>query len=167
MAAISQSDKNEILRLVGGIVLTSQDVERYLKHVLPYIGNGELSVSSQIARHEKLKKRMLGLLVGELVDSSTSDSLDFSQHMARIVHDRNQVVHHFNETYGQQLSTGSADEVKASLQSVLANLTNLKSVTEQMMAIVLEGLRDITFANTPEQTQMADLCASFRQQIAS
>ena len=167
MTVVSQSDKDEILRLVGSIVLVSQDVERYLKHVLPYMGNGEPTVSAQIARHEKLKKRMLGLLVGELVDSTTSDSLDFSQHMARLVHTRNQVVHHFNETYAQQLSSGSVGEVADSLRTILANLTSFRSVTEQMMLIVLEGLRDVTFANTPEQDQMAEICSTFRQRLAS
>ena len=167
MAEVSQSDRDEILRLIGSIVLTSQDAERYLKIVLPFTGDGEPDLGKQLARHEKLKKRMLGLLVGDLVESSTSESLDFAQHMAKLVHSRNQIVHHFNATYREQLSSGATDEVITSLREVLANLANLRSVTEQMALVVLEGLRDVTFANTPEYEQMATLCASFRQQIAS
>jgi len=167
MADLSQSDNEAILRLVGGIILTSQDAERYLKFVLPFLSSSDPNLSAALAKMEKLQKRMLGQLVGDFVDSTTSDSLDFAQHMARLVASRNQVVHHFNETYGAQLEVGAAADVISSLRTLQGNLTIFQSTTEQVALVLLEGLRDITFVNTPEYEQMAKLCASFRQRVAS
>ena len=111
MSSSSQPDNERILRLVGAIVLVSQDAERYLKITLPFIAAEDSSLGASLKRHEKLKKRTLGELAGKFVDSTTSDSLDFAKHMAYLVATRNQVVHHFNETYGVQLNAGSYQEV--------------------------------------------------------
>ena len=167
MAAISQTDNDRVLRLVGGIVLTSQEAERYLKIILPFLGSDDPNLGSALRKGEKLQKKMLGQLVGHFVDSTTSDSLDFAQHMARLVASRNEVVHHFNDTYGAQLQAGDLASVFASLQTLLSNLTIFRSTTEQIALVILEGLRDVTFANTPEYDQMAELCSSFRQRVAS
>ena len=167
MSSSSQPDNERILRLIGAIVLVSQDAERYLKITLPFMGSEDSSLSESLKRHEKLKKRTLGELAGRFVDSTTSDSLDFAQHLAYLVATRNQVVHHFNETYGEKLSSGSYQEVFDSLETLLANLKTFRSVVEQLSLAVLERLRDVTFRGTPEYEQMATLCASFRARVAS
>ena len=167
MSSSSQPDNERILRLVGAIVLVSQDAERYLKITLPFTDSNDPSLGASLKRHEKLKKRTLGDLTGKFLDSSTSDSLEFAQHMAYLVATRNQVVHHFNETYGAQLSAGAYQEVFDSLETLLANLKIFRSVVEQLALVVFEGLRDATFRDTPEYEQMAALCASFRARIAS
>ena len=167
MLSSAQPDNERILRLVGAIVLVSQDAERYLKITLPFTGSEDPGLTAALRRHEKLKKRTLGELAGKFVDSTTSDSLDFAKHMAYLVATRNQVVHHFNETYGAQLGAGSYQEVYDSLETLLANLKIFRSVVEQLALVVFEGLRDVTFRDTPEYEQMASLCASFRARIAS
>jgi len=167
MSSSSQPDNERILRLVGAIVLVSQDAERYLKITLPFTDSDDSSLGALLKRHEKLKKRTLGELAGKFVDSTTSDSLDFAKHMAYLVATRNQVVHHFNETYGPQLTTGDYQRVYDSLETLLANLKIFRSVTEQVALAVFEGLRDFTFRDTPEYEQMASLCASFRARVAS
>jgi hypothetical protein len=167
MSNSSQPDNEKILRLVGAIVLVSQDAERYLKITLPFTTSEDPSLDASLKRHEKLKKRTLGELAGKFVDSSTSDSLVFARHMAYLVATRNQVVHHFNETYGAQISAGAYQEVFDSLETLLANLKIFRSVVEQLALVIFEGLRDVTFRDTPEYEQMAALCASFRARIAS
>ena len=167
MSSSSQSDNERILRLIGAIVLVSQDAERYLKITLPFMGTEDASLNESLKKHEKLKKRTLVELAGRFVDSTTSDSLDFEQHLAYLVATRNQVVHHFNETYGERLSSGSYQEVFDSLETLLANLKTFRSVVEQLSLAVFEGLRDVTFRGTPEYGQMATLCASFRARVAS
>ena len=82
MLSSAQPDNERILRLVGAIVLVSQDAERYLKITLPFTGSEDPSLTAALKRHEKLKKRTLGELAGKFVDSTTSDSLDFAKHMA-------------------------------------------------------------------------------------
>jgi hypothetical protein len=167
MAASQPSDNERLLILVGAIVLVSQDAERYLKLALPFVKSEDPSLGAALKRAEKLKKRTLGELTGKFVEASTSDTLYFAQHMAYLVAARNQVVHHFNETYGAQISAGAHQEVIESLKTLLANLKSYRAHLEHVALTVLEGLRDVTFRNTPEYSQMAELCASFRSQIAS
>ena len=167
MSSSPQPDAEKILRLVGAIVLVSQDAERYLKLTLPFIGSNQSGLGTTLGRLKKLEKRTLGELTGKLVDSSASDSLDFAQHMAYLVATRNQVVHHFNETYNSQLSSGAHSEIVSSLEALLSNLKGFRSMLEQLALAVLEQLRDITFHGTPEYEKFAALCASFRQRVAS
>ena len=167
MATSQRSDNEKILILVGAIVLVSQDAERYLKLALPFVKSEDPSLGAALKRVEKLKKRTLGELTGKFVEASTSDSLDFAQHMAYLVATRNQVVHHFNETYGAQISSGAHQDVLGSLETLLANLKSYRAVLEQVALTVLEGLRDVTFRNTPEYSQISELCASFRSRVAS
>ncbi|CAG4970763.1 hypothetical protein [Novilysobacter luteus] len=167
MATISQSDNENLQRLVGAIVLASQDVEGYLKVIVPFMATEEATLQSVIQTHGKLQRRMLGQLVGHFVDSTTSDTLGFAQHMAQLVNDRNRIVHHFNDTYGAQLASGDIASVISSLQAVLGNITNFRSVTVQLALVIFEGLRDTTFYGTPEYEQFSELCAKFRKQVAS
>ena len=166
--ANSQRPENErILTLVGAIVLVSQDAERYLKLALPFVKSEDPSLGAALKRAEKLKRRTLGELTGKFVEASTSDSLDFTAHLAHLVAARNQVVHHFNETYGAQISSGAHQDVLRSLEALLANLKSYRAALEQIVLAVLDGLRDITFRNTPEYHQFSELCASFRSRVAS
>ena len=134
MSSSSQPDNERILRLVGAIVLVSQDAERYLKITLPFIAAEDSSLGASLKRHEKLKKRTLGELAGKFVDSTTSDSLDFAKHMAYLVATRNQVVHHFNETYGVQLNAGSYQEVFDSLERAGPIRLNSQAVFDKWIA---------------------------------
>ncbi|GAB3091384.1 hypothetical protein [Lysobacter terrae] len=162
-----QSDNEKIVILVGAIVLVSQDAERYLKLALPFLKSNDPRLGAALKRAEKLKKRTLGDLTGKFVDASTSDSLDFAQHMAYLVDARNQVVHHFNETYGAKINAGAHQDVLESLRTLLSNLKTYRALLEQIVLTVLEGLRDITFRDTPEYSQISELCDSFRSQVAS
>ncbi len=163
----SQSDNERILQLVGAIVLTSQDVEHCLKVALPFVASKDASLGAALRRHEKLKRRPLGDLVGSLTQASSLEPPDLKQYLAQLVDDRNRLVHHFNETYGQSLATGNYKDVIASLEAQLVGLRSFRTGTEQLALFVMEALRDITFRNTPEFEQMASICASFRQRVAS
>jgi len=168
MASISQTDYERVQRLVGSIGLECQDAARTLKAILPFLNNNDdPSLSAALKKHERLKKKTLGELAGMFVDSTTSESLDFAKHMAYLVATRNQVVHHFNETYGQKLTSGATQEVFDSLETLLANLRILRTTTEQIALAIFEGLRDFTFKDTPQHHQMADLCARLRERFAS
>jgi hypothetical protein len=168
MSTASQPDMEKTLRLVGAIVLVSQDAERHLKIILPFIGTPENpSLSAAIQQREKLKNRPLGPLAKKFVDSTSTDSLDFATHMNYLVDTRNLVVHHFFETYGTRLSAGNHQEVFDSLDTLLGDLKNLLSMLEQVALVVFEGLRDVTFRDSPQYEQMAELCASFRKRVTS
>ena len=140
---------------------------RYLKFALPFAKSKDPSLAAALKRAEKLKKRTLGELTGKFVEASTSDSLDFAEQMAYLVAARNQVVHHFDETYGAQISSGAHQDVLESLKALLANLKSYRAALEQFALKVLEALRDVTFRDTPEYSQVSELCASLRSRVAS
>ncbi len=167
MDSTSTSDNERLLQLIGAIILTSQDVERCLKVTLPFVKSEDASLSAALKRHQKLKRRPLGELVEVLTKSSSSDSPDFELHLDQLVDNRNPLAHHFHDTYGPRIATGRHKEVIASLETQLEDLRNFRTGMQQMALFVLEALRDITFNNAPEYDQMAAVCESFRQRIAS
>lgn len=161
-----QAQSEKILRLIGAIVLMSQEAERCLKVALPFLASDDPSLGAALRRAEKLKKRPLGDLTGHFVAASISDSPDFGDQMAEIVAARNRVVHHFDETYGGLLAQDHHADVIVSLEQVLCNLKAYRSVAEELALHVLEGLRDITFSGTPDHAEIEALCASFKARIA-
>ena len=148
-------------------MLTSQEAEHYLKAVLPFTNSEDPSISAALKRHGKLKRRPLGELAEKLIDAATTSSLDFAEHLAQLVNGRNQVAHHFNETYGAKLAAGQHKAVIESLEVLLLNLKAFRAALEQMMLALFESLRDVVYRDTPQYKQMAELCASFRARVAS
>ena len=157
----------QLLELIGAIVLSTQDAERYLKAILPFTDSQDISIGGVLSRHEKLKKRTFGDLVGKFVDSSTPGSAGFKEHLAHLVDRRNQIVHHFPEAYGEQLRSGHSQQVIDSLRVLLANVDAFRSALERAALQLFEAMRDTTFLGTAEYQEMDDLCALFRQRVAS
>jgi hypothetical protein len=167
MGSPSQPDNDKIFRLVGAIILTSQHAERCLKAALPFTNAEDPSIGAALKRYDKLKRRPLGELAGKLVEATTSDSLDFAEHLAQLVDGRNRVAHHFNETYGAKLAAGQHKEVIESLEVLLLDLQAFRSSLEQMVLVLFESLRDVVYRGTPQYKQMAALYASFRARVVS
>ena len=165
MATTRQSINPQLLELIGAIVVSTQDAERYLKVILPFTNAQDPSLSGAISRREKLKKRTLGDLVGTLVDSSTQNSERLKQHLTYLVEQRNRVIHHFGETYGQQLRSGNSHQVLESLKVLLANVDAFRAAMEEMALRLFEAMRDTTFHGTPEYEEFAELCATFRRSL--
>lgn len=153
--------------MIGAIVLSTQASERYLKLILPFTDTRDPSVGAALARHEKLKRRTLGELVGKFVDTATSKSEHFQQDLAKLVDDRNMVVHHFSETFGEQLRAGDAAIVISSLRIMRANARSFELVIERTALGLVEGLRDTTFRGTSEFEDFAALCSEFRERIGA
>lgn len=78
---------------------------------------------------------------------------------------RNDVVHHFAETYGLQLKAGQHQEVVASLRVLEVDLAIMRDALSQAVACLLEALRDTTFLGTPEYGEMVEVCLLFRRNL--
>jgi hypothetical protein len=167
MAISSQPIKAQLLELIGAIVLSTQDAEKYLKAIIPFTDSQDPSIRGALSRHEKLKKRTLGDLVGKFMGTATSENAELEKHLAHLVDQRNKIVHHFSETYGEQLRAGESQLVIDSLRLLLVNIEAFRSTLEQMAILLFEAIRDTTFLGTPEYKDMDDLCATFRLRVAS
>src|SRR4051812_15012761 len=106
----------EIFRLIGEIVLSTQDAEKYLKIILPFAKSEDSSVAGVLARLEKLSKGTFGGLITKFVETTTSNSNQLEQHLTGLVNRRNQLVHHFGEAYGDALRLGNHEKVIDSLR---------------------------------------------------
>jgi hypothetical protein len=162
----SQPIKQELQALVGAVVLSTQDAERYLKAILPFVDAQDPSLGAALERHGKLKNSTFGGLVTKFKDASTSDSPGFADHLASLVESRNQIVHHFSETYGERLRAGQVEDVLLSLRTLLANVDVFRDLLEKMTLLLFEAMRDTTFQGTPEFQEMDEACVAFRQTIA-
>lgn len=167
MATSEHPLEPQVLELIGAIVLSTQDAERYLKVILPFCKAEDPSITGALVRHDKLQRRPLGELVGKFVDSFTVESPEFERHLADLVERRNQIVHHFTETYGEQMRSGKSKQVIESLRVLLGNVNGFRNALQQTALHLFEAIRDTSFINTPEYEDMNDACASLRRQIAN
>lgn len=121
MDNMSQSDKNEILRLLGSIVFASQSAEISIKSFLPYLKSNAKRAKKRTSTH---KKRTLGDLARLFASTLSGDEdllLQLKEELARVVSDRNRVTHHFFEAYESDLLSGNSGSIIMSLQSILSN----------------------------------------------
>ncbi len=167
MEISTQTSNSKLLELIGAIILSTQEAEKYLKVIIPFTDAQDSSIRAALLRYEKIKKRTFGELVGKLVDSATSKSDGFEQHLAQLVYHRNQIVHHFGETYGGQLRSGQAQQVIDSLRSLRASIDVFRKALAQLALHLYEAMRDTTFYGTPEYDDMKNLCALLRGRVPS
>ncbi len=121
MDSMSQSDKDEIFRLLGSIVFASQSAELAIKSFLPYLRSKE---SGAPRPTDSSKKRTLGELAGLLATKLSGDEdliLQLKDELARVVSERNRVTHHFFEAYEADLLSGNSASIIESLRSTLLN----------------------------------------------
>lgn len=63
---------------IGAIVLVAQEVERYLKAILPFMDSKDPGIGAALRRHGKLERSTLGTLMGQLPGSSVSLAMIFA-----------------------------------------------------------------------------------------
>lgn len=156
----------ELREVIGAIVLTVQDTERYLKFVTPFMGNDDSSMADIISRMEKSKKQTFGNLVGAFLENSSSENKDFQEHFENLVSKRNGLVHHFSELYGADIEAGELDRVVEELGTDLVNLQVFRKTTVQLASEVLRLLSDVTFRGTPELEQLEILRKELELRVA-
>lgn len=154
--------KNEILELVGAIVLCTQEAEHWLKAILPFTDSQDPSFTAALARHKKLKRRSLGELMDKFMSSSTDQSFDAAEHLKALVNRRNQIVHHFVETFGPDLRAGKRALVKTELRTHLANIEGLSKGLEETAFALFEAMAEYFADDSPEYRELAERCARYR-----
>src|SRR3954467_7662446 len=115
----------EILMLIGLIVLSTQDAEKYIKIILPFSPSKDPSLRGALKRMEKLSKDTFGGVIKKFVKSSSSTSNRFEQHVSGLVKRRNQLVHHFGEAYGDALRSGNHQKIIDALRIHLNDVNTL------------------------------------------
>ena len=159
-------NRNEILELIGSIILATQETERSLKLIQSFTNNTESSLSSALLRHKKLSKQTFGQLVGEFKASSVFTSNDIIAQLDLLVNRRNNVVHHFHETFSSDLVSGNTNNVILALREHQTEISALRDMLGQMALRLFEAIRDTTFKDTPEFADMDAVCSALQKNVA-
>lgn len=147
---------------VGAIVLTSQEIERLFKFLVPFQERGDSSVGSQLWSHARLHKKSLGEVAGRFLEATEDDSNRLADFLGRVVKDRNEVVHHFQEHFGAMLGASRHEDVLSELHARHERMADLHRLLRELAVSLAEIMRDTTFAGTPEQEEMTRLCEKAR-----
>jgi hypothetical protein len=165
METLAPSQK--ILCAVGAIVLTCQEIERHLKFLVPFMNADDPTAASVLARHAKLARRSLGKVAGQFVGAMSGDIEALESHVKQVVSERNELVHHFQERYGDTLARAGHDELLEALRAQHSRALLLLRALREMALAVAETMRDSVFAGTPEEGEIAKLCEGARASLAS
>lgn len=121
---------------IGLIVLESQELERQLKFIAAL--SSQSTAKSVIERHESLGTRPLGEVVKQFIGNATitSGSIDELENFFRSLLDRrNKVVHHFFDTYAEDLKASRHSEILANLAKIR---DDLRQVARSFRSVNLE-----------------------------
>lgn len=127
---------------IGLIVLASQDLEANLKLVVAASESTEKG--SLIDRHKKLERRALGEVVARFLGNVTvteGSASDLEGYFSRLLDRRNKVVHHFNETYGEDIRAGRHKDVLANLAQLYGELREVAGSFKSVNQAMLETLQ--------------------------
>jgi hypothetical protein len=85
----------------------------------------------------------------------------------QIVEERNEIVHHFQDRFGDLIQKGGYEEVLGALRGHHGRALDLLRVLREMSLALAEAMRDGMFAGTPEQGEIALLCEQARASLTS
>jgi hypothetical protein len=101
---------------VGLYVLQCEELEQLLKGLTPFMDSSDASVAGILARSAALKKKTLGIVARQFLNGVSGDAGDFKRYLAKIIEERNEVVHHFSERFGPLLAAGRQEEIFSDLK---------------------------------------------------
>jgi hypothetical protein len=152
----------QIACAIGICVLQSQELERLFKLIVPMTSSDDPSVAAILRRGAAISKKTLGAVAGDFVKAFSGDVAALKEQVAKVVSERNEVVHHFSERFGALLAANQHEEVLHELRQRQERASILFGTLRQIALAITEALRDTTYAGTNEYEGIAELCASLR-----
>jgi hypothetical protein len=158
----------KIVYAIGTIVLCSQEIERQFKFLVPIIltNSDDPSFDAILKRHKNLSRRSLGEVAGQFTQAFTGDVDHLKMWIKHIVDQRNNLIHHFSDTYRTLLNEHKLDEILVHLKKQHRETLGLLRVLQEISLALAEEMRDSTFLGTEQFADMAALCEQAREQLA-
>lgn len=154
---------------VGRNIVRVQALETSLKTLLPFIRhNEEHCLAGLNERRQQFVRKTLGELAGAFADCNQTPSDEFTTYLAKIVNNRNNLVHHFGQIYGAAAaeSVNGCREVIGQLDNQFKEIKELERIANEMLLEILQALRDVTFAGTDTYKDFAALCQELKTALA-
>jgi len=162
-----QYSRREIRELIGAIVLTTQELERYLKFIVPFTNTDDASWEGLMKRMSRSQKQTFGELLGKLLKASTSNDPNWQADCERIIKFRNNVVHHFQETFGKAYGEENFTEVASELRSHLNEVFELRNILINLSVQILDILKQTTLKNMAKFDDIDKLIGKLNERVAS
>lgn len=126
---------------IGLIVLVSQELERNLKLLVAVTDH---SAASVVERHKQLERRSLGEVVKRLLGNVTVTEgrvEELEGYFRSLLDRRNKIVHHFFETYADELAAGNHAGILRDLAALHGDLLAVATSFRTVNQAFLEGLQ--------------------------
>ena len=123
--------KQRIVQAIGFIVLSSQELERSLRLLGAFAGGGDW-----IEKHERLQnltKQTLGKNVKHLLSHASGDVNAFSAFVYQVVHKRNAIVHHYFDTFADELAKEDHRAIADALESQLEEMQTVSDAFKRSL----------------------------------
>jgi len=133
--------KQRIAQAIGYIVLASQELEQALRLLGAFAGKGDW-----IEKHEKyqhLTRQPLGKNAKHLISHAEGDVDAFSAYLYRVVHKRNAIVHHYFDTFANEIAAEDHAAIADALEMQLEEIKKVSDAFERSvgeLAAVIESL---------------------------
>lgn len=140
--------KQRIVQAIGYIVLSSQELERSLRLLGAFAGGGDWI--EKLERHQHLTKQTLGKNVKNLISHASGDVDAFSAYVYQVVHNRNAIVHHYFDTFADELAAGDHDAIADALENKLDEMQKVSDAFKRSLgelADAIESLDGVLQAN--------------------
>jgi hypothetical protein len=157
----------KIVYSIGVIVLCSQEIERQFKFLVPLTNSDDPSLGAILKRHKNLSRRSLGEVAGQFTQAATGDVDHLKVWIKHIVDQRNNLIHHFSDTYRTLLNEHKLDEILVHLKKQHREALGLLNVLQEISLAVAEGMHGSTFLGTEQFDDMAALCEQAREQLGA
>jgi len=126
---------------IGLIVLESQELERHMKLLAAWIDPS--THKPFLDRHKRLERRSLGEVVKQFLSNGTvtQGSIDDLEGFFRSLLDRrNKVVHHFFETYREELASANHSQILSNLGELFTELRDVTKSFRDVNQAIYEDL---------------------------
>ncbi|QDA56477.1 hypothetical protein [Thermomonas aquatica] len=132
------SIENKIAHNLGVIVLASQEIESTLKFLTSVLGEDENY--SVMQRYNRIKKKPLGEMTTLFASKAERGGREVKKLLKKYVNIRNEVVHHFVETYSKELTSGDKQAIVFDLASRALKLQSIAGQLKVFAAQVADTI---------------------------
>ncbi|WP_413626023.1 hypothetical protein [Luteibacter sp. Lutesp34] len=149
------TSEERIVLAVGAYVIQAQELEHLLKFLLPMTDEADPSLKAVIGRSAALSKKPMGVVAQAFVKSCPGDIAALQEHFAKIISDRNEIVHHFSARFGPLLNAKQFEEILREFKRRHRQVKDLIQTLRPMALKVVEVLRDGPYAGTDQYEEFA------------
>ena len=133
--------QQRIAQAIGYIVLASQELEQSLRLLGAFAGEGDWIEKNE--KHQYLNKQPLGQNIKHLMSHAEGDVGAFSAYVYQIVHKRNAIVHHYYDTFANEIAVENHQSIADALESQLSEIKKVSNAFKVSVGELSAALKSL------------------------